>query len=141
MKKLKLKRIYKGNDFTIGKLYIDDTFFCYTLEDKVRLLNSYEDKVYGETAIPEGVYKVILSYSNHFKQLLPELINVEFFNYIRIHAGNTKKDTKGCILVGECNNIEIGKIYNSKKTLNKLMSILKPVWDNKEQITISIENT
>lgn len=83
-----LKRIHKGEDYTIGELYINGDFFCNTLEDKVRLLNSYEDKVYGETAIPIGRYKIILSYSNHFKMILPELLNVDFFKYIRMHAGN-----------------------------------------------------
>lgn len=85
---LKNERIYKGEDYTIGELSINGMFFCHTLEDKVRLLNSYEDKVYGETAIPIGRYKVILSYSNHFKCTMPEIINVEFFKGVRIHAGN-----------------------------------------------------
>lgn len=85
---LKNKRIYKGEDYTIGELYVDGVFICHTLEDKVRLLNSYEDKVYGETAIPIGRYKVVLSYSNRFKKVLPEILNVEFFKGIRIHEGN-----------------------------------------------------
>lgn len=83
-----LKRIHKGEDYTIGELYINGDFFSNTLEDKVRLLNSYEDKIYGETAIPIGRYKVVLSYSNRFKRILPEILNVEFFNGIRIHEGN-----------------------------------------------------
>lgn len=85
---LTLKRIHKGEDYTIGELYINGVFLCHTLEDKVRLLNSYEDKIYGETAIPIGRYKIILSYSNHFKMILPELLNVDFFKYIRMHSGN-----------------------------------------------------
>ena len=83
-----LNRIYKGEDYTIGELYIDGVFICHTLEDKVRILNSYEDKVYGETAIPIGRYKVVLSYSNRFKRILPEILNVDFFKGIRIHEGN-----------------------------------------------------
>ena len=134
-----LKRIHKGEDYTIGELYINGDFFSNTLEDKVRLLNSYEDKVYGETAIPIGRYKVILSYSNHFKMILPELLNVDFFKYIRMHAGNDKSHTDGCILVGECKDINEGKIYNSKKTLKKLMDILKPANDKNEEIYISIQ--
>lgn len=130
--KLELKRIYKGDDYTIGNLYIDGVYFCDTLEDKVRILNSYEDKVYAETAIPMGCYDVKLTYSPHFKRILPELQNVDFFEYIRIHSGNDKKDTKGCILVGE-NKIK-GKLVNSKKTLDKLMKIL----DGKDNITICI---
>lgn len=136
---LTLKRIHKGKDYTIGELYINGVFLCHTLEDKVRLLNSYEDKIYGETAIPIGRYKIILSYSNHFKMILPEILNVDFFKYIRMHAGNDKSHTEGCVLVGECKNIKEGKIYNSKKTLKKLMDILKPANDNGEEIHITIQ--
>ena len=133
-----LKRIYKGEDYTIGELYINGDFFCNTLEDKVRLLNSYEDKAYGETAIPIGRYKVILSYSNHFKRIMPEIVNVEFFKGVRIHAGNSKKDTEGCLLVGECRNVKEGFIYNSKKTYNKLFKILQDAVNRNEEIYLSI---
>lgn len=133
-----LKRIYKGIDYTIGELYIDGAFICHTLEDKVRLLNSYEDKVYGETAIPIGRYKVVLSYSNRFKRILPEVLNVEFFNGIRIHEGNHKDNTEGCILVGECKDVKEGFIYNSKKTMKKLMAILQTATDKNEEIHLSI---
>jgi hypothetical protein len=133
------KRIYKGNDYTIGELYINGVFFSHTLEDKVRLLNSYEDKVYGQTAIPIGRYKVIISYSNHFKKEMPEILNVEFFKGIRIHAGNDNNDTDGCILVGECRNVEEGWIYNSKNTYNKLFNILKAAFNNNEEIFINIQ--
>ena len=85
---LTLQRIYKGEDYTIGDLYVNNVWFSSTLEDKVRILNSYEDKVYGETAIPIGRYKVVLSYSNRFKRILPEILNVDFFKGIRIHEGN-----------------------------------------------------
>lgn len=80
---------------TFGSLYVDDTFECYTLEDVVR-----KDKVYGETAIPAGTYKVIVTWSPRFKRQLPLLIGVPGFDGIRIHPGNTYKDTEGCILVG-----------------------------------------
>lgn len=134
-----INRIYKGKDYTIGELNIDGIFICNTLEDKVRLLNSYEDKVYANTAIPIGRYKLILSYSNHFKRILPEILNVDFFNGIRIHEGNNKEDTKGCILVGEYKDIKEGYIYNSKNTMKKLMDILqKATNNNNEEIFITI---
>lgn len=129
-------RIYKGETYTIGKLYINGVYFCDTIEDKVRLLNSYEDKVYAQTAIPIGRYKVILSYSPHFKCTLPELQSVEFFKNIRIHNGTDENDSAGCIIVGE-NKIK-GKVINSKITLNKLMDILQPAWDRNEPIHITI---
>ena len=132
------KRIYKAEDYTIGELYINGTFICNTLEDKVRLLNSYEDKVYGETAIPIGRYKVVLSYSNRFKRILPEILNVDFFKGIRIHEGNKKEDTHGCILVGECKDVKEGFIYNSKNAMKKLMDILQKATNNNEEIFITI---
>ena len=133
---LTLQRIYKDEDYTIGELYINGVFLCSTLEDKVRTLDTIEDKIYGETAIPEGRYEVILSYSKRFNKILPELLNVPFFKGIRIHAGNDKEDTEGCILVGEYK--VKGKVINSKKTMKKLMLILQKAIDNNEKIFINI---
>lgn len=131
--KILVKRIYKGDTYTIGHLYIDGVYVCDTIEDPVRILNEYEDKVYGETAIPEGVYPVELTYSPRFKKVLPEIKNVQFFSGIRIHAGNTAKDSEGCLIVGE-NKVK-GKVINSRKTLEKLMKILKSA---KEPIFLQI---
>ncbi len=66
-----IRYVYSDNS-TIGKLYINGEYFCDTLEDKTR-----DIKVYGETAIPEGTYKVIINMSNRFKVLMPLLIAVE----------------------------------------------------------------
>lgn len=122
MKKMKLNRIYKGNTYTIGKLYIDGEYFCDTIEDKVRDIEK-EGKVWGETAIPYGIYKVEITYSYKFKRRLPILLDVPYFTGIRIHEGQTEKDSAGCIIVGE-NRVK-GMVINSKKTLDKLMKILE----------------
>lgn len=95
---IQIKRFEFGDNYTIGRLYINDIFECYTLEDKVR--PSTETKVPGQTAIPEGTYKVIIDYSNRFKRDLPHILNVANFSGVRIHSGNTDKDTEGCILLG-----------------------------------------
>lgn len=94
---VKVVRTFKGSEYTIGKLYIDDNYFCDTLEDTVRPKG---EKVYGKTAIPAGKYKVKKTYSPRFKKQLPEILNVPNFSGVRIHAGNTAKDTDGCILLG-----------------------------------------
>lgn len=135
--KIELRRIYKGETFSIGNLYVNDVLICNTLEDKVRQLDSEDDKVYGKTAIPSGSYEVVLSYSNRFQKILPEILNVPFFKGVRIHSGNNEDDTEGCILVGECRNVEEGYIYNSKKTMNRLMKILQSA-DKNEKIFINI---
>ena len=83
-----------GAHCTLGKMYIDGVDMCYTLEDVVR-----EEKVYGETAIPAGRYRVDVTYSNRFQCDMPLVLDVPNFEGIRIHPGNTDKDTHGCILV------------------------------------------
>jgi len=75
----------------------------YTLEDQVREQAGVPVatwKVHGETAIPAGRYRVVLSMSNRFGRLLPEVQNVPGFVGIRWHAGNAIDDTDGCQLVG-----------------------------------------
>jgi hypothetical protein len=139
--KLLIKRIPKL-DYTIGHLYIDGKYFCDTLEDPVRDLNKNgvfdngEVKIYGNTAIPYGTYKVTITYSNKYKRDMPLINDVPSFTGIRIHSGNTTEDTKGCILVGE--NKVVGKVINSKLTFDKLYPILETTIKEGEQITIEI---
>lgn len=130
--KLKLIRKYKCPNYTIGHLYINDKYFCDTLEDKVRQLDSIEDKIKHKTAIPEGKYKVVVTMSPRFKRLLPLLLNVPFFEGIRIHRGNDENDTSGCIIVGE-NKIK-GKVINSTYYEKKLVELMK----NEKDIEIEI---
>jgi hypothetical protein len=126
---------------TIGKMYIGGRFFCYTLEDVDRdknkdgdLNDAGEQKVYGKTAIPKGVYPVTLTMSNRFKIVMPLLNNVPGFEGIRIHNGNTSEDTHGCVLVGESKGKDF--IGGSKMAFAKLMDILSKT---KEKITIEIK--
>lgn len=141
--KLTLKRVSLQNTYTIGKLYVNDTYFCDTLEDKVRDLNkdgkfdNGEVKVYGETAIPYGTYEVIVNYSNHFKRNLPILLNVPSYEGVRIHRGNTPKDTLGCILLGE--NKKKGEVLNSTPYEISLTKILTKAQSDKDKITITIQ--
>lgn len=135
-----LKRIPSTGNYTEGKLYINGVYFCDTLEDKDRRLLQTMTidtiktmKVYKETCIPYGKYKVVLSMSKRFGKVMPELLNVKGFTGIRIHSGNTIYDTEGCILVGiKSSN---GVITNSRKTFNALMNILK----TQKSITLAIE--
>lgn len=138
-----VKRKFKGNNYTIGSLYIDDKYFCDTLEDIDRgltdnMTDSYIStvKVVDQTAIPTGSYKVTITYSNRFQKLLPLINNVKGFSGIRIHSGNTKEDTSGCILVGF--NTKKGKVVNSRVTFNKLFNILQETLNNGKQVEIKI---
>jgi hypothetical protein len=127
---------------TIGELYINDTFFCYTLEDKDRDINkdgdlkdAGETKVYGLTAIPRGTYNLVLSFSNRFQKYLPEIQKVEGFEGIRIHAGNKAEDSHGCILLGTTKGANF--IGASVAAMTKFMAELKKV-EKTEKITIQI---
>lgn len=138
-----LNRIAKKAKYTIGKLYINDQYFCDTLEDTDRGLTQSmteqqigSKKVYGETAIPTGTYRIIISYSNKFKKQMPLLLNVPGFAGIRIHSGNTEKDSLGCILVGK--NKAVGKVLESRDTYSRLFSILQEA-NKKETIKITIK--
>lgn len=126
--KLHLIRKEFTDNSTIGELYVDGEFFCYTLEDKVR-----DVKIKAETAISTGMYKVILTMSNRFKKVLPLLVDVVNFTGIRIHNGNTKHHTEGCILVGLTKSKDF--IGMSRIAMNKLMEKLK----GQDNITILIE--
>jgi hypothetical protein len=133
---LKLIRETFTEKSTIGSLYVNGIFFCYTLEDKDRKLEPGGVKEYAKTAIPRGKYKVVLSFSNRFKKYLPELINVPQFAGIRIHPGNTADHSEGCILVGSTKAADF--IGNSKVTFDKLMKVIQRV-EKIEKINISIE--
>lgn len=130
-----VRRIAMKDTYTIGKLYIDGVYFCDTIEDKDRGLDdSMEEseirkkKVYGLTAIPLGTYKVEITYSPKFKKNLPLLIGVKGFEGIRIHSGNTAKDSLGCIIVGR--NKKVGMVLDSRSTMTKLLKVLTSTKEN-----------
>lgn len=141
--KLRLERRYAGPKYTIGFLFINGIYFCDTIEDKVRdfnkdgdLLDPGEDKVYAETAIPYGKYDVELSMSPKFKRLLPMVLNVRHFTGIRIHRGNTAKDSAGCILPGE-NKVK-GRVINSTQYEKEIVKRMREATKRGEPIDIQI---
>lgn len=142
--KLLLKRKFKGETYTVGDLFIDGEFFCNTIEDRVRILPLLcpdtpqgipcrcKEKVYAETAIPYGTYKVTMQQSPKFKRVLPYLHDVPHFLGILIHSGTTEADSAGCIIVGK-NTIK-GKVTESRATSDRLNEILS----KEKNITIEI---
>ena len=140
MGNLKLIRRWRKKDYTIGELYLNGKYFSNTLEDPVRDYSKDGYKVYGDTAIPYGTYKVVLDWSPKFSKRygnrnVPRLLNVPDFEGILIHSGNTNKDTSGCILVGH--NTEKGKVTRSKKTFLELLDLLEKI-PKEEGIQIEI---
>ena len=141
---MRLQRRYLGEHYTIGSLFIDGLYVCDTIEDKVRDYNkdgdlddAGETKIYGETAIPYGIYSVDLTMSPKFKRVLPLVEGVKHFNGIRIHRGNTAGDSAGCILPGE--NKEKGKVINSTKYEMLIIERILAALKTGQQIVLRIE--
>ena len=148
-----LERIAKRKTYTIGRLYIrrqvmdeyltgtEDDYFCDTLEPTWRDYEHGAYKVKGRSAIPEGRYAVVISWSPKFGAWLPILLGGEEFNRkwqgIRIHAGNTSEDTEGCILVGK--NREVGKVLDSRIWLHRLKQKIVEAKDRGEPVWITIK--
>ena len=149
-----IDRKWKRQSYTISNLTIDGKWLCNVLEDTDRGLDDSmsvakikELKKSSATAIPKGTYEVTLDvYSPKFgsksfyKEVcngkLPGLLNVKGFEGILIHAGNTDKDSAGCLLVGQ-NKVK-GQVINSQATFKELYKLLKDVHDKGEKITIKI---
>lgn len=137
-----IKRVALKPTYTIGHMYINDEFVCDTLEDTVRDLNKNgkfdngEVKIKGKTAIPYGTYEVIWSYSPRFKKFTPRLLNVNSFDGVLIHAGNTAADTEGCILLGQ--NKKVGQVINSRATIDKVYPVIRDAC-KKEKVTLTIK--
>ncbi len=153
-----LKRIAKRKAYTIGRLSIspdpspvergepkasptggglEGAYFCDTLEPTWRDYQNGAYKMKGKSAIPEGRYAVVISYSPKFGAWLPILLGVPKFKGIRIHAGNTAKDTEGCILVGK--NREVGKVLDSRKWLYELKRKIVEAKDRGEAVWLTVE--
>lgn len=147
-------RKWKRQSYTISNLTIDGKWFCNVLEDADRGLDDSmslakirELKKPSITAIPKGTYEITLDVisprfctKSFYKQVcngkLPRLLNVKGFEGILIHAGNTDKDTDGCLLVGQ-NKVK-GQVINSQDTFKELYKLLKDKHDKGEKIIIKI---
>ncbi len=109
--KYEVLRISSGKDATSGLLFEVNqnkrTFLAYTLEDEQR-----DVKVWGETRIPAGIYKLKLreeggfhnrylnKYGNTFHKGMIHVQDVPGFEYILWHTGNTDEHTAGCLILG-----------------------------------------
>lgn len=134
---LLLKRHKSLETCTHGDLFVNCDPFCVTLEDIVR----DGEKVYGKTAIPAGTYDVIVSYSQHFKKPLPILLAVPKFSGVRIHSGNSSKDTEGCILVAsERTDPSKDWVSGSRKAFDKLFDKIMSALNSGQRIVIEIKD-
>lgn len=112
-----LERFAYRDKYVIGHLYIGNIFFCHTLEPQLGVVGS------SKGCIPAGVYKMAMSWSPKFQKMLPILFDVPNFDGIRIHVGNTSKDTQGCILLGD--NIKVGSVSNSALRVTEFIRLFQ----------------
>ena len=134
--KLTLTRIAKRADYTIGRLADEKgEKICDTLEPTWRDYKGGEKKVKGRSAVPEGTYRVVVTRSPRFGRYLPLLVGVPGVEGVRIHSGNTSRDTEGCMLVGQ--NLQAGKLLWSRLELEHLMKLI----ENEKEISLTIKNT
>lgn len=125
---------------TIGSLYVDHVFLCFTLEDTVRERPGVPVarwKQPGVTAIPAGTYGVSLTWSPRFQRVLPELHGVVGYSGVRIHTGNRPEDTEGCILVGL--QRAGAQVLGSRDALAKLQPAIEAAIARGEAVTIDVE--
>ena len=145
--KIELERIARKETYTIGHLLVNGRYVCDTLEDKDRdenrngCFDGGEQKVYAQTAIPNGSYKVTLEHSPKFSpkyggRKVPYLHDVPHFEGILIHTGNTAEDSAGCILVGT--NSAAGKVTKSLAAFDRLLPMLEQAEARNEAITITV---
>jgi hypothetical protein len=133
-----LQREQSTSKSTPGKLYLiqneKPVFFCYTLEDVVRAV-----KIKGQTAIPEGRYRVVVTMSNRFKKRLPLLLLVPNFEGVRLHGGNTHENTEGCPLLGK-NRDSLDRISNCAPAVKSIIQLIDAASARKEQVWIEVKN-
>ncbi len=134
---LELERELSHNLTTRGSLFLNGEFECFTLEDEDRHLETGGVKVPKETAIPRGMYKVTIDWSNRFKRRMPHVLDVPQFEGIRIHAGNTKEDTEGCILVGQQRSGDM--VIESRLAFDTLFEKMEQVIGYGEEITLEVQ--
>lgn len=139
--KLELKRRWLTDLSTIGELWVDGEFECFTLEDCMREVPSKpvaEWKVPKRTAIPVGTYKVVIDFSSRFKKLMPHILDVPGFDGVRIHCGNDADNTEGCPLVGSQKLHD--RIGMSKVAFGLLFPKLLAAVSKSEEVTITVSN-
>jgi len=128
--------------YTEGVLFYRDEELCDSLEDTVRDINADGDlsdegegKVYGETAIPYGVYELSATYSPHFKKIMTLIKDVPEFTGVRIHWGATAKNSEGCVLAGK--KTSDGRLKNIGMT-DKITTFVKTHEDRGDKVYLEI---
>lgn len=137
--RLKLTPAYSTKTVQISLLTADGEPVCHILEDPVRQIKDQPPsywKIPGQTAIPAGIYSIVVNYSPRFRQVLPLLENVPGFSGIRIHPGNSPDDSEGCLLPGTWNGGD--RVSDSRKAFASLVLLLDKAFKRGETVTIEV---
>ena len=141
--KIEIKRIAKRDTYTISKVYIRGKYFCDALEPRDRgwtnemgSASIHQMRDFGHDAIPTGIYTVHLHWMNKLQAMRPQVMDVPGFNGIFFHEGNTAKDTRGCILLGE--NSAIGFVGKSKAYIKKFTDIVTDCEKRQEKVELEV---
>lgn len=135
-----LERKIHNETSTEGNLYINGKWFCHTIEDRVRAKPGEwkrELKVYGKTAIPYGIYPVLVTWSNRFKRPMPGVFNVPDFEGIRFHWGVNELSSAGCIILSFKAENDKDRLLLDKSATEKLIDIIGKA-QKKEKIYLHI---
>jgi len=116
IRELTLERDIQDGQATLGRLFVDGNFQCYTLERP--WLNNQR----GVSCIPEGTYHGAIQPSPHFRRDLPELLDVPGRSQILIHMGNKPADSMGCVLVGKERDEDGHMVMRSNAALDELLA-------------------
>lgn len=135
MMELTLTRDICGAACTLGRLDVDGGFECYTIEDVVRPAG---EKVHGQTAIPAGRYRIVITQSPRFHRPLPLLLDVPNFEGVRIHPGNTAADTEGCILPGKSRSDDA--VFESRAAFTPLFEKIESAIAAGDEVWIEVRN-
>jgi hypothetical protein len=146
---IRIDRAWKKRDYTISRVYVDGRRFgdgrnwCNALEDTDRGLTSDMSvdevlavKIKGQTAIPTGRYEVTMSWSPKFHKMMPHVCAVKGFTGVRLHSGNSNKDTEGCILFGV--NDKVGWLSNSRYWTDRIIGMVGDAIGRGEKVYLTI---
>lgn len=133
-----MRRFFSNDTDTLGLMFIDSRFACFTLEDAY-----HEQKIYGKTRIPAGAYLLEVRNSPKFKRPMIYLVDVPNYIDVMIHMGNKSEDTDGCILVGNLchfNNQQADMIQESNLALDRIQPVIMEAIKKGDQVVLEIRD-
>lgn len=133
--KIDVIRTYYSENYTKGLIFVNDVFFGYTLEPQKKATN---ETSFLNRCIDTGTYIAEYEYSPKFKKHLIELKNVPNHTEIKIHAGNFRKDTRGCILMGR--HSDVGCVLDSKIMVDMLNMVARDAKNVREKIEVEVRD-